>query len=151
MENVRPTGASASSRTVPAFGGGTINWPLWSLEVGGGLVRSSADGSEEGPRAASLDITWTPRRATHGSDWQSPVTVTSPTRLPWAALCSRQDSLCVCVCAQSRPTLFDPMDCSPPGSSDCEIAQARILEQEGDVCIPMADPCGCLPETNTIL
>ena len=98
MENVRPTGASASSRTVPAFGGGTINWPLWSLEVGGGLVRSSADGSEEGPRAASLDITWTPRRATHGSDWQSPVTVTSPTRLPWAALCSRQDSLCVCVC-----------------------------------------------------
>ena len=30
--------------------------------------------------------------------------------------------------AQSCPTLSDPMDCSPPGSSDHEIFQARILE-----------------------
>ena len=30
--------------------------------------------------------------------------------------------------AQSCPTLFDPMDCSPPGSSVHEIFQARILE-----------------------
>ena len=29
---------------------------------------------------------------------------------------------------QLRPTLWDPMDCSPPGSSDREILQARILE-----------------------
>ena len=28
----------------------------------------------------------------------------------------------------SCPTLCDPMDCSPPGSSVCEIFQARILE-----------------------
>ena len=38
-----------------------------------------------------------------------------------------------CVCAvslvtQSRPTLSDPMDCSPPGSSVHGILQARILE-----------------------
>ena len=29
---------------------------------------------------------------------------------------------------QSCPTLCDPMDCSPPGSSVHEIFQARILE-----------------------
>ena len=44
--------------------------------------------------------------------------------------------VCVCVCvymcvrsvAQSCPTLCDPMDCSPPGSSVHGIFQARILE-----------------------
>ena len=30
--------------------------------------------------------------------------------------------------AESRPTLCDPMDCSPPGSSIHGISQARILE-----------------------
>ena len=30
--------------------------------------------------------------------------------------------------SQSYPTLCDPMDCSPPGSSVCGILQARILE-----------------------
>ena len=36
---------------------------------------------------------------------------------------------CVCVLvAQSCPTLCDPMDCNPPGSSVHEIFQARILE-----------------------
>ena len=34
---------------------------------------------------------------------------------------------CVLV-TQSYPTLFDPMDCSPPGSSVYGILQARILE-----------------------
>ena len=39
------------------------------------------------------------------------------------ALCRRKESWCVCVCVcvcvwviQSCPTLWDPMDCSPPGS-----------------------------------
>ena len=32
------------------------------------------------------------------------------------------------VCAQLCPTLFDLMDCSPPGSSVCGILQARMLE-----------------------
>ena len=39
---------------------------------------------------------------------------------------------CVCACvhlvAPSFPTLWDPMDCSPPGSSVLGILQARILE-----------------------
>ena len=37
----------------------------------------------------------------------------------------------VCVCAkslQSCPTLCDPMDCGPPGTSVCEILQSRLLE-----------------------
>ena len=33
-----------------------------------------------------------------------------------------------CEVAQSCPTLRDPMDCSPPGSSAHRIFQARILE-----------------------
>ena len=37
----------------------------------------------------------------------------------------------ICMCAkslQSCPTLWDPVDCSPPGSSVHGISQARILE-----------------------
>ena len=39
--------------------------------------------------------------------------------------------LCACMCAhllQWCPTLCDPMDCSPPGSSVHGILQAKILE-----------------------
>ena len=36
--------------------------------------------------------------------------------------------LCACSVPQSCPTLFDPMDCSLPGSSVYGISQARILE-----------------------
>ena len=38
--------------------------------------------------------------------------------------------VCVCVCAyvQSCLTLWDPMDCSPPGSSVHWIFQARIFK-----------------------
>ena len=43
--------------------------------------------------------------------------------------------VCVCVCVHSVthscPTLCDPMDCSPPGSSVHWISQARILEGYG--------------------
>ena len=34
----------------------------------------------------------------------------------------------LCLVAQSCPTLCDPMDCNPPGSSVHWIFQARILE-----------------------
>ena len=36
--------------------------------------------------------------------------------------------VCVCVYALSCPTLCDPIDYSPPGSSVHGILQARILE-----------------------
>ena len=36
--------------------------------------------------------------------------------------------VCVCVCALSCLMLWDPMDCSPPGSFIHAIFQARILE-----------------------
>ena len=35
---------------------------------------------------------------------------------------------CACSVAQSCPTLCDPTDCSPPGSSGHGILQARVLE-----------------------
>ena len=35
----------------------------------------------------------------------------------------------VCLVTQSCPTLCDPMDCGPPGSSVHGILQARILER----------------------
>ena len=45
-------------------------------------------------------------------------------------LCTRSSWCAVlCLVAQSCPTLCDPMDCSPPGSSIHGILQARILEQ----------------------
>ena len=45
-----------------------------------------------------------------------------------------------CVTAQSCPTLCDPMDCSPPGSSVPRIFQAKILEW-----LPFPSP-GDLPD-----
>ena len=41
---------------------------------------------------------------------------------------SPNENLCADACAQSCPTLCDPMDCIPPGSSIHGIFQARILE-----------------------
>ena len=38
------------------------------------------------------------------------------------------DCYCCCLVAQSCPTLCDPIDCGPPGSSVHGILQARILE-----------------------
>ena len=49
----------------------------------------------------------------------------------------------VCLVAQSCPTLCDPMDCSPPGSSVHGISQARILEyvpSSGDLSNPWIKP-----------
>ena len=40
----------------------------------------------------------------------------------------REVDTCVCSVAQSCPTLCDPRDCSPPGSSVHGLLQARILE-----------------------
>ena len=36
--------------------------------------------------------------------------------------------VCVCLVTQSCPTLCNPLDCSPPGSSVNGILQARILQ-----------------------
>ena len=42
--------------------------------------------------------------------------------------CANSVCLSVCVHAQSRPSLCDPMDCSQPGSSVHGIFQASVLE-----------------------
>ena len=54
------------------------------------------------------------------------ITVTSSGIKTWA---------CICVCAHLCPTLCDPMDCNPPGSSVHGILQGRIL---GWVAIPFS-------------
>ena len=51
---------------------------------------------------------------------------------PWECLSLNvfSKSICSvhCVCAQSRPMLCNPIDCSLPGSSVHRISQKRILE-----------------------
>ena len=42
--------------------------------------------------------------------------------------CQKGLRMRACMHAQSYPTLWDPMDCSPPGSSVHGVSQARILE-----------------------
>ena len=46
----------------------------------------------------------------------------------WSHRILHPSSRCLCKSFQSCPTLCNPMDCSPPGSSVHEILQARILE-----------------------
>ena len=53
--------------------------------------------------------------------WQNYIQKGKKEKLP---LC-----VCVCVCVCVCQTLYNPMDCSPPGSSVHGIFQARILEQ----------------------
>ena len=47
----------------------------------------------------------------------------NPVVPPWSCVCE-----CACTCAQSYPTLCDPIDCSPPGSSVHGLLQARIMQ-----------------------
>ena len=46
----------------------------------------------------------------------------------WIKITNDVSVFCVCLVTQSCPTLWDPKDCSPPGSSVHGILQARILE-----------------------
>ena len=49
--------------------------------------------------------------------------------LAWSSSGKHSHAWTECVHAQSCPTLFNPVDCSLPGSSVHGISQARILEQ----------------------
>ena len=107
-------------------------WYRWEINLQRFLNRNSSHLSPSIPVAddvhleLSLLFTW-------------PV----PSTLLWvvynfSGLCIKDDShssaspvfsfICVCLLSQSGPTLCDPTDCSPPGSSVCMILQARILE-----------------------
>ena len=61
--------------------------------------------------------------------WLSPE-ILGREEIPWFLLVRRCFSLSEkwVLVTQSCPTLYDPMDCSPPGSSVHGILQARILE-----------------------
>ena len=81
-----------------------------------------------------LPASTTPQPPTSAQAWQQPRVLQSRATLP--GLVSRATwMLCYKSCekekvlvAQLCPTLFDPMNCSPPGSSVHGILQARILE-----------------------
>ena len=49
------------------------------------------------------------------------------------------------MCAQPCPTLCDPMDCSPSGSSVCGILQARMLEWVAIACSKRSSDPGIKP------
>ena len=55
-----------------------------------------------------------------------------PTNLPLSQMPTQEQEIqvnpCWCLVSKSYLTLYDPMDCSPPGSSVHGISQARILE-----------------------
>ena len=59
--------------------------------------------------------------------WELKKTIHSKHR-SWKSSQLRGESASASEVAQSYPTLWDPVDCSPPGSSVHGILQARILE-----------------------
>ena len=89
---------------------------------------------------SSVNSVLTPRQAQWGREAASNATeVTAPsasifTMQGWAPLqrvTARGEALlfsCCCSLPKLCPTLCDPMDCSPPGSSVYGILQTRILE-----------------------
>ena len=49
--------------------------------------------------------------------------------------------MCMCVCAQSCPTLCDPVDYSPPGSSPVEFSRQEYWSGlRGDLPDPGIEP-----------
>ena len=52
--------------------------------------------------------------------------------------------------AQPCPTLSDPMDCSPPGSSIHGIFQARVLEWGAIPCLTFCNPMECNPSSSSV-
>ena len=65
-------------------------------------------------------------------------TRTVPTKEGLQRLMGNTRPCAVCSVAQLCPTLYDPVDCSPPGSSIHGILQARILEW---VAISLSNTC----------
>ena len=66
------------------------------------------------PRHQKLDLGYS--QTSHDERWTSG---------DWA---KGEDATCCCLVAKLYPTLWDPMDCNPPGSSVHGIFQTRALE-----------------------
>ena len=90
---------------------------------------------------AKIEKSWRDQHLTPGRSWFSVVPSSQTTWvkpgltkvLPCSACDFLSSPVLACswhasVLSQSCPTLWDPMDCSSPGSSVHEILQARILE-----------------------
>ena len=82
-----------------------------------------------------------PKELTHPEDW--PPFAFGGLCQPTAFLVQPHVLGCrcvlMCLVAQLCPTLCDPLDCSPPGSSVHGIFQARIIEWVVIFCHPPGD------------
>ena len=94
-------------------------WDDWAPKLGHSVGMNS-EGVQELLNTKDSPITWE---------------ITGPGAKTWQVIllyctvtCSPHVDLHGCSVTQSCPTLWDPMDCSPPGSSVHGISQARILE-----------------------
>ena len=109
-----------------------LKWSLYALSIS---QFSSIKSSEKAMAPHSgCPILENPR---DGGAWWAAVHGVTQSRTQLKRLSSSSSSIkshpfsknkSVCLVAQSCPTLSNPVDCSPPGSSVHEILQARILE-----------------------
>ena len=118
-----------------------VEWSLNALRFLMGSFMKKHYGTKEGHRISICIVTQPPRGAT--SHNRRGVTSKSDSPRLWSQiprltpfrllLQVRENNVCLigCACmhAQSRPTLCDPMDYSPPGFSVHGIFQVRIQEQ----------------------
>ena len=114
-------------------------------------------------RFSCVRLCWTPQMASH----QAPPSLGFSRQEHWSGLpfpSPMHESEKWKEVAQSCPTLRDPMDCSPPGSSVHGIFQARVLEWGAiafsilikltktkhkeqilrNMCTPVVDSCWCM-------
>ena len=101
------TGVLLNPRDLLLKGGNTTMWPSNPENSGQSEVQTWTSGN--------LEVSTDPQR----NHLKHPSLII--TRLHRACF--------LCLIAQSCPTLWDPMDCSPPGSSVRGISHARILER----------------------
>ena len=104
-------------------------WAGFDRHLPGGELTRDTDG-----RAFITIQGCSVRENTSGITWPLPVGSSSSTtgfKNKWDGSDRRTNSVwfqCLCVHAQACPTLCDPTDWSPPGSSVHGIFQARLLE-----------------------
>ena len=101
----------------------TLTWDRVSVSLGLDVREWNWSGATSGHHCHSrLPGVW------GKSPWQRDEVCLSPDQIPLSFVIPSLVSESKSEVAQSCPTLCDPVDCSPPGSSVHGILQARMLE-----------------------